>query len=415
MGPEPRSPALLASWDPAGAQHLVLLAVLLLLPRILQRFRVPTGITAFGIGVAAGLGLGFGRDGADPVVQAVSVLGISSLFLTAGLEVDLDEMRGQARVLVQHLAVRAALLAVGTGAFVQGWGLDVRAAAVASLAVLTPSAGFILESLSSLGLYRDERAWVRSKVIAAELLALGVLVFVSQDDVADAGIAGGVIAALVLLLPVVLRWFASWVLPYAPRSEFTFVVLLAVLCAVLTRALGVYYLVGAFVVGLTARRFRERVPALSSDSLLHAVEAFTTLAVPFYFFHAGTKVADGDLSLASVLGGLAFLGVFGALRVGSAALHDVVGRSESWPSALRKAVPMLPTLVFTIVCVGILRERFDVPQQLLGALVVYAVLTTLMPTVFFPRIPQPDPGALVPEFATDDARKPPPAEGAAPK
>ena len=60
----------------------------------------------------------------------------------------------------------------------------------------------------------------------------------------------------------------------APRSEFAFLLMLAVVAAYISKALGVYYLVGAFLVGAAAQSFRERLPALSSESLVHAVEAF---------------------------------------------------------------------------------------------------------------------------------------------
>lgn len=71
---------------------------------------------------------------------------------------------------------------------------------------------------------------------------------------------------MVVLLPPVFRAFAIVIAPFAPKTEFTFLVLVALLCALITRELGVYYLVGAFVVGLTAVRLRKELPALSSES-----------------------------------------------------------------------------------------------------------------------------------------------------
>lgn len=378
--------------------RLALLATLLLLPRILQRWRIPAGIAAFGIGIGASLGLGVFHG--DPAVDLLSTLGIASLFLSAGMEVDLSELRTQARTLAVHVTIGALLLAGATAFFVSTLGLAPRVAAITSLAVLTPSAGFILDSLSSLGLYRDERSWVRSKVISAELLALGILVFAGQGDPKASLLAFGVILAMVLLLPLVMRAFAALVLPYAPRSEFAFLVLLAVVCAAVTKELGVYYLVGAFVVGVTARRFRERLPALSSDALIHAVEAFCTVAVPFYFFGAGTRVRAEDLSLLALGAGVSLVVAGGVLRVGSFALHDLLARGDDWRTATRKAVPMLPTLVFTIVCVEILREPpFAAAPALLGALLVSAVLTTIAPTFLLPSAATAEPGLLTPEFA----------------
>lgn len=43
------------------------------------------------------------------------------------------------------------------------------------------------------------------------------------------------------------------------------------------------------------------------------------------------------------------------------------------------ALSLAPTLVFTIVLAGILKERFGIPDYLYGALIVYALLNTVFP------------------------------------
>ncbi|MBK7092132.1 MAG: hypothetical protein IPH59_10520 [bacterium] len=68
--------------------------------------------------------------------------------------------------------------------------------------------------------------------------------------------------------------------------------MLAVVCAFVTRELGVYYLVGAFVAGVAAQRFREELPAMASEQMLHAVELFASVFVPFYFFNAGLHLVE---------------------------------------------------------------------------------------------------------------------------
>jgi hypothetical protein len=57
--------------------------------------------------------------------------------------------------------------------------------------------------------------------------------------------------------------------------------------------------------------------------------------------------------------------------------------------ALKVAVPMLPTLVFTLVIAGILRDEYDIPSWLFGGLIVYAFVTTVMPAIFTHK-PPPD-------------------------
>ena len=50
---------------------------------------------------------------------------------------------------------------------------------------------------------------------------------------------------------------------------------------------------------------------------------------------------------------------------------------------------MVPTLVFTIVLAGILEERFGLPRELFGALMVFTILNTLLPG-FVLRTPPPE-------------------------
>jgi Kef-type K+ transport system membrane component KefB len=82
-----------------------LVVVLLLVPRALQRARIPPAISALLLGIVAGL---IGVDvGSEQVVHLLSTLGIASLFLFAGMEVDLHELRRGARVVSGHLVVQA--------------------------------------------------------------------------------------------------------------------------------------------------------------------------------------------------------------------------------------------------------------------------------------------------------------------
>ncbi len=71
--------------------YLTLIFGLLVVPRALQRLKIPAPITCLLLGVGAMLL--WGDDTHDPVVTLLSALGISSLFLFAGLEVDFDTLR----------------------------------------------------------------------------------------------------------------------------------------------------------------------------------------------------------------------------------------------------------------------------------------------------------------------------------
>jgi Kef-type K+ transport system membrane component KefB len=368
--------------------YVVLLFALFVVPKALERWRIPTAVTAFALGAGAGLGLHWFEH--DATVTLLSAFGIVSLFLFAGLDVNLPELRKHSRILLRHLALRlVGLLGAAYGVALL-FGLEPRPAALVALALLTPSTGFILDSLEGLGLTEQERFWVRSKAIATELLALAVL-FMTMQSTTVLRLAGAalVLGAMVALLPRVFRLFATAVVPFAPKSEFAFLVMVAIVCALVTRELGVYYLVGAFVVGMAAQQFREDLPAMGSEKMLHAVEAFASFFVPFYFFHAGLELRREDFGVPALTAGVLFVALLVAARILLVWLPRLATMRESFRDTLRVSVPMLPTLVFTLVIVQILRERFAAPPAVLGGLVLYALATTILPSILV-RMPPPD-------------------------
>ncbi len=88
--------------------YLAVVFGLLVIPRALQRFRLPAQLTCFAFGIIVA---GFFKPLVnDTVISYLSTLGIASLFLFAGLEVDLAELRRQLPSLAGHFAVRGLVL-----------------------------------------------------------------------------------------------------------------------------------------------------------------------------------------------------------------------------------------------------------------------------------------------------------------
>lgn len=373
--------------------YVGLLFSLFVVPRLLQRWRIPAAITAVSLGAIAGPG--FHLLERDSTVGLLSTLGIVSLFLFAGLEVEARDLRRQRRVLAEHLLLLFGGLVLVAWIASRSLGLQARPAMLVALAVLTPSTGFILDSLPGLGLSPTAAYWVRTKAIAAELLALGVMFVVLQS--ASAGgmaLSSAALLGMVALLPRVFRVFARFIVPHAPKTEFSFLLLVSVICALVTKHLGVYYLVGAFIVGMVAQGFRRQLPAIASEKMLHAVEAFASIFVPFYFFHAGLVLRADDFSLGAVGFGLLLLLVAIPLRILLVGLHRGMRFREELREGLQVSIPMIPTLVFTLVVANILRERFDTPRYVFGGLVVYALVNTILPSMIFRSSP---PGFDAPE------------------
>jgi len=318
---------------PKELQYVLLLFGLLVLPKMLQRYRVPSAITTLLLGVGFGAGLGLFLQ--DETVHLLSTFGIAALFLFAGLDVDARGLQRGARILVEHLGIVTLTLVVATAVIATLLPISVRASVLVALALVTPSTGFILESLSSLGVSKEEAYWIRTKAIASELLALGVL-FVTLQSTSSARLILSAIALLALaaFLPVLLRFLVDGVSRYAPNSEFAFLLIVAVIFAYVTRQLGVYYLVGAFLVGVTARRLREELPRLASDQNLHAVEVFASFFVPFYFFNAGLSINREALSWQTLWLGLAFAAVSIPLRTALVILQRRARLAEPYRPAI---------------------------------------------------------------------------------
>jgi len=383
--------------------YIILVFALFVLPHVLLRARIPSAITSLGAGVVCGMGLHLFHG--DPVVHQFAVLGIAALFLFAGLEVDFSQLRRHGRMVVLHLAARVVTLTVTAVAVAWCFEIGPRPACIVALALLTPSAGFILSSLSGFGLDEEERFAVKVKVIASEVLALGVLfVCVQAESMQRLALSGAALVGVVVILPVAFWAFVRFVLPRAPKAEFAFLLVLAVLCAFATRSLGAYYLLGAFIVGLVAQRTRAYVPELLSPKVIDAIELFASFFIPFYFFHAGLKLHREDFAPAALLVGLGFVVLVLPLRLAAMIGFRHLAAGKPVGRSLRVATALLPTLVFTLVLAGILRDLFQVPPALFGGLIVYTLVNTLIPCFFLrakpesldftrPELSEPDPRA----------------------
>lgn len=362
--------------------YVGLLAGLFILPKILQRFLIPSAVSALVIGLLWGVTLPEFKH--DQTVSFLSSIGILALFLLAGLEVDLDNLRARQKMIVVHVTVRAVAIAIATLvlSLFGGWGI--RAASLIALALLTPSTGFILDSLSNLPLVPEEQNWVKEKAIASELFALGLMFFVLQtESFSRLSLSLGVIIALIAIIPLALRFLARHVTPYAPKSEFALLLIGAVICGYITKHLGVYYLVGAFLVGFSVGILRDTLPDFHSEQIIGAVGLFSSLFIPFYFFHAGLEVPRAALSPVAILLGVLLVLIMVPVRVALIALPRRWTLGESFRASLRIATPLMPTLVFTLVLGNILYAHKLIDEVFYGALVFYTLINSLMPQIMF--------------------------------
>ncbi|HUX74264.1 MAG TPA: cation:proton antiporter [Steroidobacteraceae bacterium] len=357
--------------------YLCLIFALIVIPRALQRFRLPAPLSSFGLGMFAAWLLG--AEYHDATLTLLATLGISSLFLFAGLEIDLQSLRRGRWPLLCHLLLRSLTLGAVTWAGMRYFGYAWNTAALIALALLTPSTGFILESLPRLGLNEDERRWVTLKAMGGEILALLVLFVVLQADSAPHLAASSLaIVAMIFGIPLLFRCLVRLVVPYAPGAEFSLLVMVGLVAAYLTDQLGVNYLVGAFLAGFIARLLRRRLPTLASKENLHAIQLFASFFVPFYFFYAGMGVPSAALTWRSLQWGLILTAAVLPARIASLWLQRRIVHGESAAVSLKVATALSPTLIFTLVLAAILRERFHIADALYGGLLVYAAMSTIV-------------------------------------
>lgn len=389
---------------PNEVVYLLLIFGLMVIPRVVQRFRIPAPLTSFGLGMVAAVTVGgFAHD---ETVALLATLGISSLFLFAGLEIDLHDLKQSRRPLLGHLAVRTLSLGIAAWIAMRWFGFSWQAAVLIGLAVLTPSTGFILDTLPMLDIDDAERHWVRMKAVTGELFALVVLFVVLQSGSASGLVLSSLaLAAMIVCLPLLFIGLGRFVIPHARGSEFSLLLMVGVISAYLTYQLGVYYLVGAFLAGFVAKLLRDRMPLLASDANLHAIQMFASFFVPFYFFHNGMGVPAGALTLEALGIGVALTLVALPLRVGTIWLQRRLIKGESALGSLRVAAALTPTLIFTLVLAEILRDKFGLPDAAYGGLLIYAGLATMLPSlvmakpVDFDLMSEPEPLAGAPAEA----------------
>ena len=360
--------------------YLLLICGLMLVPGVLQRLRIPPPLTCFLLGLAVTLSIP-GLHHGDAAVQLFAALGISTLFLYAGLEVELAALRSALGPLSVYLSMRA--LSIGTVAWVCAYFLDLhwQDATLLALALLTSSTGFIIDSLDRFGLDQEERFWVTNNAISAELLALAVMFVVLKTGAPGELAMGSMVLFLtVAALPLILLALGRWIIPHAQGSAFSLLVMVGFAAAFVTDKLGVEYLLGAFIAGLVARLFEKRIPRLASHENMHAVKLFSSFFLPFYFFSRGANVPPDALSWHAVGIGVLLTVVLVPLR------GFAIWAKQRWlgvrdtRSSLRVAVALTPTLIFTLVLATMLHDRGAISGELFGGLLLYAGLNTLLPS-----------------------------------
>lgn len=362
--------------------YLAIFTLVLILPKLLLRFRLPSGITSLSIGVLFATLNPSLID--DRLFRFLSQIGITSLFLFAGLEVDFEELKSDGKYLSTYIGKSLFvifLMVIGLSYFFE---LSYPSATILALGIFTPSAGFIMNSMHSFNMGQDQEYWVKSKAISKELMSVVLLFIALQgDDIKSMLISLAFFAALFAFLPIVFKLYFKFISPYAPNSEIPLLVVLSLTAGVVSKELGTYYLVGAFIVGLIGSRFKNKIFKDDEKMLFSALAGFFNVFLPFYFFQAGLKISIGEVTLDSFLLGLIFIVIFVPLRIilTSTSLKYILKDFINKPYQI--SLSLMPTLIFGLVCAGALRKKGEVEAVLIYALIFYTLISSLLPSIFF--------------------------------
>ncbi|WP_372651488.1 cation:proton antiporter [Halobacteriovorax sp.] len=363
-------------------EYLAIFTLVLILPKLLLRFRLPSGITALLIGILFTTIDPSIKD--DRLFRFLSQIGITSLFLFAGLEVDFEELKSDGKYLSKYILKSLAVILIMVFGLSQFFELSYPSATILALGIFTPSAGFIMNSLHSFKMGEDQEYWVKSKAISKELLSV-VLLFIALQghDIKSMLISLAFFAGLFAFLPFIFKLYFRFISPYAPNSEIPFLVVLSLTAGVVSKELGTYYLVGAFIVGLIGSRFKHKIFKDDEKMLFSALAGFFNVFLPFYFFQAGLKISVGEVTLDSFTLGVIFIVIFVPLRIilTSSSLKYVLKEFINKPYQI--SLSLMPTLIFGLVAAGALRAKGEVETNLIYALIFYTLISSLLPSIFF--------------------------------
>jgi Kef-type K+ transport system membrane component KefB len=320
------------------------------------------------------------------MITVLSTIGIITLFVYAGIEVDGEFLFKHKYFFIQNIIMSFLIsIIVGITAY-KVFSLSLITALIVALALTIPSASYIISSLNNS--FGKTKNWIRGKAFVGEIFGLFLLIVLRR--ITDIGLlifTLAVIIALILILPIILRILFDKIFSKLVGSEFSFIFVVAVISAFITHLLGIHFLVGAFIAGLVSRNF---ISNISKDDKYHAVTEvkgkqimdgfglFATVFIPFYFFSVGIIIKPDMFSWYTVLISLAICLIISMIRTMTTAIHRMVKIDESFKESVHISNILIPTLVFTFVISEIVYQEYHISYQLYSILMLYGVMTGIL-------------------------------------
>lgn len=370
-------------------KFFVILTVLFFLPKVIYRFyRIPGPITELVLGIILGILLS-DYFYLDDMLRILSTLGIVTLFVYSGMEVDFNFIKNKKRFFIENLMLYLLIFFV-IGLLVKMLsGFSYQVSYLLSLALITPSASYIISSYSNSD--NKIKPWIESKAISGEIFAIILMIVLLRiSNLLLLFFVLFIITLLILVLPLILKYLYKKMFSKLIGSEFSFIFVVAIISAFITDFIGVHFLVGAFIAGVVSKRFISNIA--NDDEYVHITGHkakqimvgfgfFSLVFAPFYFFAVGLNITKDLFTLENIFISLLFCLLISLLRIGFMSFHRISRIKEKFGRAARISSMILPTLVFTFVIADILNSQFGIGQNVYGLLLLYGLLTAILSLV----------------------------------
>jgi Kef-type K+ transport system membrane component KefB len=366
-------------------EFLLLLATLFFLPRLLERW-IPHPISEVLIGIVVAVFVPTFFTNVE-VIEVLASIGIITLFVYAGLEADTQFIVRHKKVFIENVLLFVGLVLVCGYAIYYLSAFNLQVSLLLSLALLTPSASYILSITKKLS--SRERQWIEGQALAAEISAILLMVgLLGSHDLMQLAITFGILVILVLLVPVLLNSLYKHLFSKLVGTEFSFIFVIALGAALITDHYGMHFLVGAFIAGLVSQAFIARISADRSykqvtkkqaQSIIEGFGFFASVFAPFFFFSTGLLMHRDMFTWKAIGIGVVLVCVLSIVRAAITYWHRQLRLDEKIAVTTRVSTYLLPTLVFTFVIAGILYSSELITQSVFGVLLLYGILVSLVP------------------------------------
>ena len=370
---------------------VLVLAVAAVVPLALAavpRIAVPAAVVEILAGIVLGPDV-LALVDPDTAVLTVSTIGLAFLLFLAGLELDLEDLRGRLARRAAHGLVLSLVAAAGVGALLQATGL-VRDGRLVAVLLVATSLGLVVPLLRDAGL--AGRPVGRLVVAGASLGELAALLLLSLVATEQQGGVGPVLLLLLALAGVALlvlvgtaqvsmvsavRQVVGRLADTTAQIRVRLAVLLVVGLAAVAEGLGFEAVLGAFLAGLVLGRLDPDGVVVHPHFRLKLDGIGFGFVVPVFFVTSGL-LFDVD-ALRSSPGELAKVPLFLLALLVVRALPAVVYRSElSWRDVVAAGLLQATSLPVLVVGAAIGQETGALEAGSAAALVGAGLLSVVL-------------------------------------